>query len=76
MGISRNLTRVSKLVKPPLSVLGKGTRNCSEARGKKIPSSRVEGEFLWFFSTCGRKLEVPLSCNGDLREPLMFPWGC
>ena len=39
----------------------------------KWSSSRVEGIFSWFFSSCGRKLRVPFEYDGDLSEPLVWP---
>ena len=38
-------------------------------------SIRVEGGISRSFSSCGRKLWVPSSCDGDLRELLMVPMG-
>ena len=35
----------------------------------------VEGGVWRSFSSCGRKLWVPSSCDGDLRELLMVPMG-
>ena len=37
----------------------------------KRASSSVEGRFSWFFSSCNRKLGVPLECNMNLRDPLV-----
>ena len=38
-------------------------------------SIRIEGGISRFFSSCGRKLWVPSSSDGDLRELLMVPMG-
>ena len=38
-------------------------------------SIHVEGGISRSFSSCGRKLWVPSSCDGDLRELLMVPMG-
>jgi len=38
-------------------------------------SIHTEGGISRSFSSCGRKLWVPSSCDGDLRELLMVPMG-
>ena len=44
-----------------------------ESRPGDGASIRIEGGISRSFSSCGRKLCVPLSCDGDLRELLMVP---
>lgn len=38
-------------------------------------SSHVERGTLWFFSSCGEKLEVPLDFQQESQEPLLLPQG-
>ena len=41
-------------------------------QGKRA-SSQVEGRISWFFSSCGRKLGVPLELPQRPRDPLVLP---
>ena len=63
-------------VKPSLHSSFEGERGIAiESRQGNWASSRVEGGISRSFSSCGRKLWVPSSCDGDLRELLMVPMG-
>ena len=58
-----------------LSSFKKEHRISLEMMQQKRASSSIEGRILWFIWSCDGKLGVPLNCDGDFREPLMFYLG-
>ena len=58
----------------PIPLAGKRGIALQSWRGNRA-SIRAEGGISRSFPICGRKLWVPSSCDGDLRELLMVPMG-
>ena len=56
-----------------LSRLKREGRICLEMTNRIRASSRVEWRNTLFFSSCGRKVGVPLGHDGVLRDTLVFP---
>ena len=69
-----NLLSCTKGVKSPFEFL-EGTRACTQGSAEEncLISPRIEGEISLSFSSCGGKFGFLLTCDGELREPLVLP---
>ena len=74
MGNSGSLLCCPREVQSPLELRG-GVWDALESLQGNWASIHTEGGISRPFSSCGRKLCVPSSCDGDLRELLMVPMG-
>ena len=63
-----------KGVTPPLES-GEGTRDCLLGAVGENASSLIDRVISWVFSSCGRRLGIPLQVPKELREPLVLPQG-
>ena len=63
-----------KGVMPPLES-GEGTRDCLLGAVGENASSLIDRVISWVFSSCGRRLGIPLQVPKELREPLVLPQG-
>lgn len=73
--ISGNAFELHKECQVLFRVFSRRSIDFSRDDAAEKASSSIEGRILWFIWSCDGKLGVPLNCDGDFREPLMFYLG-